>query len=342
MQPKRRPARVVASKREGEDGKIESNVSLHREGAFGHCGHDASEHGEAHADPEGSSHDGEQKAFREQLGEDGSWCGAERSANRQLLLPRHASCQQKICNVDAGDEQDEDDSAEKEPERGGTVAGNDVIPERIDCGSPAFVALGIILGDVGGDRGHVCLRLLNGNSRFETANHQQPVKVVIDLFRREDERNGKLRGFAVGDTGCDDADDCVRFVVQANRLADDFGVGAEFFPEAVCEKDNVVLARPAFFGKEIASEREGVTHHGRHAGSDSRSGNDLRLIACGEIEVCAGEGVYVLEDLAVSLPVGEVAGRDAVMPFVESSTRPTRADWGRCREEGPEEWHSRQ
>ena len=99
--------------------------------------------------------------------------------------------------------------------------------------APALVALGIGLGDVGGDGVHVGLRLLDGDAGFEAAHGEQPVKVVVDLLGLEDQRHGQLALAAIVEAGREDADDGVGLAVHAHGCADDFGIGSRAVPR-VC------------------------------------------------------------------------------------------------------------
>jgi len=51
--------------------------------------------------------------------------------------------------------------------------------------APTFVGLRMLLRDASRDHVHVSLRLSKRHSGFETADHQQPVDVVVDLVGLE-------------------------------------------------------------------------------------------------------------------------------------------------------------
>ena len=199
-EPARRPATVVASKSEEQDGNVEAQIGLAGQCIARHGGDKTLQHGVTHADSEGSAGKSQDQAFGKKLGEDGGAARAESAANRQFLLSRHAARQQQIGDVDAGNEQNKPNGAQEQPEHLDAFFGQKIVLEPLDIGAPALVALGIHLGDVGGDGIHVLLRLLEGHARFKTAHHQEPVKVVIDLFRLEDQGNGELR--LPGDRRC--------------------------------------------------------------------------------------------------------------------------------------------
>ena len=245
--------------------------------------------------------------------EDGSATGSECAADGEFLLTGEAAGEEKIGDVDAGDEQDEGDGAEEKPERLLAFAGEEVVFERLDEDAPALVAFRIGLGDVGGDGVHVGLRLLDGDAGFEAGDGEEPVEVVVDLLGFEDERHGELGLGSIVEARGEDAYHGVGLAVDAHGLADDFAIAAEVCPEFVGEDDDVIAALDAFFGQEVAAHKERTAKHFVEAGGDLSAVDVFGLILAGDVEGAAGEGVDVLEAGVFAFPVGEVSGGDAVV-----------------------------
>ena len=130
--------------------------------------------------------------------------GSHGAANGNLALPYCAFGQQQIGDVDAGDEKHESDRAEKQPEVANSVGGEEVVLQRFYRCAPSFIGFRISGGNVGGDRVHVGLGLLDGDTGLEAAHGQDPVIVVVDLLGREGQRDtsvpdrGGRRGRAIG------------------------------------------------------------------------------------------------------------------------------------------------
>ena len=62
----------------------------------------------------------------------------------------------------------------------------------LDFGAPALVAPGVHLRDVRRHRIHILPRLLERYARLHAAHDQQPMEVVVQLFRLEDQGHGQL------------------------------------------------------------------------------------------------------------------------------------------------------
>jgi hypothetical protein len=69
------------------------------------------------------------------------------------------------------------------------VSANEVIPQGLDGGAPALVGFWIDFSDVARDGVHVRVGLLECDSRFQSAHHQNKMKIVVDLVRVEGERH---------------------------------------------------------------------------------------------------------------------------------------------------------
>ena len=142
-------------------------------------------------------------------------------------MARHAARQQQIGDVDAGNQQHESNRTQEQPEHLDALFGQKIVLKSLDIRAPALVALGIHLGDVGGDGVHVLLRLLEGDARLKAAHDEEPMEVVVDLFRLEDQGDRELRFLAIEDAGTLHADDGVGGAVHAQSGADDVGIGAQ-------------------------------------------------------------------------------------------------------------------
>ena len=126
-------------------------ISLHPAACRGHDGHEALKHGVADADAEEASGDGEQKAFGESCSKMVLRLAPSALRTASSFWRARPAGEEKIGDVDAGDEQDEGYGAEEKPERLLAFAGEEVVLERLDEDAPALVAFGVGLGDVGGD-----------------------------------------------------------------------------------------------------------------------------------------------------------------------------------------------
>ncbi len=95
---------------------------------------------------------------------------------------------------------------------------------------------------MGSDRVHVLLRLFQSDARFKTAHHEEPVEVVIDLFRLEDQGDRELSLLAIEDAGALHSDDGVRIAIHAQGGADNFWICAEFDPQLMGEDNNMIAS----------------------------------------------------------------------------------------------------
>src|SRR5579871_4938643 len=76
-----------------KDRDIEAQIGLGGQRVGWHGGDQAFQHGIADTNTKCSASKSEEQALCEQLGEDGAAAGAERAANRELLLAGHAASQ---------------------------------------------------------------------------------------------------------------------------------------------------------------------------------------------------------------------------------------------------------
>jgi hypothetical protein len=96
---------------EKEDGNVEAQIGFAGQRIARHGGDEALEHSVADAHSECSAGNREDETFGKELAKDGAASRTECAANREFFLASHATGQQKIGNIDAGDEEDEADCA---------------------------------------------------------------------------------------------------------------------------------------------------------------------------------------------------------------------------------------
>ncbi len=245
---KEQPGNRCRQQGEEQDRNVQVKVRFGWQCPLGHDRYQPGEHGISDANSKDAAHQGEQEAFGKQLNEDGPRSCPQRAADGQLFLPGHAAGQQEIGDVDAGDQEHKSDRAQQQPQGQLSLLGQEVVFQRLDPRAPSLVALRILLRDVGGDRVHIGLRLLDGDARLQSAHNQQPVEVVIDLVGFEDQWHGQLCVIAIVRTGRKHADDGIGLSVHGHGGADDVWIGAEFQPQLVGQDDDVVFPFLAFLG----------------------------------------------------------------------------------------------
>ena len=102
--------------------------------------------------------DREHEAFREQLQHQPAAAGAERSADRHLLLANGRAHEQQVRDVCAGDQDDDRDGGEQR-EQGRADRTDDLFFELDDLRGLVRTRIGILLGEPLGDRLHLGRRL---------------------------------------------------------------------------------------------------------------------------------------------------------------------------------------
>jgi hypothetical protein len=121
------------------------------------------------------------------------------------------------------------------------------------------------------------------------------VKIVVDLLGFEDKWHGELGVTTIVETRGQDSDHDVGLAVDAHRLADEFGIGAEVCPKFVGENDDVIPALDTLFGEEVAAEEEGTAKHFVEAGGDLSAVEIFGLVLAGDVEGATSEGINVLK-----------------------------------------------
>ena len=90
--------------------------------------------------------------------------------------------------------------------------------------------------------------------------------VICSGLKRK--RHPQLRVESIVRARLKNADDGVRLAVHANRFADQIAIGVEVIaPQSMTEYDDVVVARLAFFGQEVATEEQRQSFHREETGS---------------------------------------------------------------------------
>ena len=170
-------------------------------------------------------------------------CCAERGADGYFPLPRSAAGEEKIGDVHTGDQQDEADGAHQQPEVLDGVFADEVILQGLDGRAPSLVGFWVDFGDVACDGVHVRVGLLDCDSWFQAAHHQNKMKIVVDLFRLEGQRNKQLIFQAIGLPYRQDSHNSVGLAIESDGLADDVAIAPEaLHPEPMRHDDHAVLA----------------------------------------------------------------------------------------------------
>ena len=124
--------------------------------------------------PETAAQDREHQAFREQLQHQPAAAGAERSADRHLLLANGRAHEQQVRDVCAGDEDDDRDGGEQREERRADRT-DDLFFELDDLRGLVRTRIGILLGEPLRDRLHLGRRLSDRDVGFEPGDHREEV-----------------------------------------------------------------------------------------------------------------------------------------------------------------------
>ena len=174
--------------------------------------------------------------------------GADRQANRHLLLPRERPDEQQIADIGAGDEQyrQHDDERDGQRRQQSARVVERGLPQREEPDAAAAIGLGEIRFEAAGDGRHFGLRLLDRHTRFEPDEAFDPARAaILELvdsgveLRLHRRRNPELK--RVTDEGAvkpfrRHADDRVRQAVEHLSLADDSGIAVEpFLPHLIAD-----------------------------------------------------------------------------------------------------------
>ena len=143
-----------------------------------------------------------------------------------------------------------------------------VVLERLDFGAPALVALRIHLRDMRRHRVHILLRLLQRHTRFHSPHYQQPVKVMVELFRLKDQRYRQLVLSPILVARRLHADYCIRLAVEAQGGAHDLSICPQLQPQLMGEDHHVFMAGLPFLRQEVPSQEQRLALHLQQAWGD--------------------------------------------------------------------------
>ena len=135
---------------------------------------------------------------------------------------------------------------------------------------------------------------------------------MVQLLGFEGQRCNQLLVQAVGHARPQHAHHRVRRSIDADGLADNVGVRAKPLPQLVHQDDFMFLAQCSFLGQKVAAKEKIHSQHLVHARRSELPLNILRLIFRGQVEAGSGERAQAGEDGVLILPVGKVAGGNAV------------------------------
>ena len=153
---------------------------------------------------------------------------------------------------------------------------------------------------------HLLLRLFHGHARLQPAVDDQGAKLTIgDLGRRERDRNPDICRRTIPASRFKYTDDGIRDRIHANVTTDDVAICAEALaPEPMGQEHHVLLAWLILIGSEITPKEHPFAQHAMPAGRDLSRDDELRRVACREIQRPAGpEGLQILERCGSFVPL---------------------------------------
>src|SRR5271168_2774242 len=144
------------AKSEEQDLEIEVRVGFVRDADLvsGHEAHYPAEKRYGEQSAEKAAHQRERKAFDQELAKDAGSGSALRGAYGDFFLARRAPSEKQVRDIDAGDEEDEADSAHHKPEAQAGLLGKEVVLEGLDCHREIGVCFWVALRELFGDDGH--------------------------------------------------------------------------------------------------------------------------------------------------------------------------------------------
>ena len=194
--------------------------------------------------------------------------------------------------------------------------------DRVSCGRklcfsgstlarPAGVRLRVRRGDLLRHHVHVGVRLRQRDVGLQPPHDEQPVEVVVELFRRERERNRQRGRFAIlGRHRRQDADHRAGLAIDANLGPDNVAVAVEpLLPQPVPEDDHLIVAGTPLVGGEVPAEKERQADHRVEARRHADGIDLFGALGGGDVDGAPGPGDEILERRRLLLPVDIVAGR---------------------------------
>ena len=163
-----------------------------------------------------------------------------------------------------------------------------------------------------------------GNPLFQARNHGQETANLLMIVKRlrEDKRRPYARlcagERAVFDEPVEilrrDANNGLRLSIEKNGFTDNRWIASEsFFPKAVIENDDVVVASFTILGSETRTKDRIDAEQGKEIRGDSLDDNFLGLAISSEIVPHVGDISHAGENCASALPIEEIRRRNRVM-----------------------------
>ncbi len=285
--------------------------------AHGHKGPDASE---AQREPADTSKHREDHALGQHLTKQPSPAGAKRRADRELTISARGPHEQKVGDVGAGDQEDEQDEQLQEVEGRAKVPHELIADGHAEAAEAARLGEGLALRQtfqVAIDDGlHLRVDLFERRARLQPRDHLAELvaaPLVGHLLRRERERHqhGHVTAGQLEVRG-QDAEDLMRFPAEANRPANDGAIGGKTgVPQVVAEDRKLVGARLRFRLDERPAE-EGLPLQRRKEGWRDRQATNLDRFALGsQAQPAHREERRVLDGRRLRLAIDVVRNRNA-------------------------------
>src|SRR6267142_6655789 len=122
------------------------------------------------------------------------------------------------------------------------------------------------------------------------------MRIVVQLFRLEGQRDGHVAsGQPVRQTRSQHSNYRVRFVIDAQRLADNVSIGTKTLPGFVSQNDDMVFAGRTLFRQEVAAQKKSHALHPEKAWSHHSAVDHFRLLGCSKVEASSSPGDQVLK-----------------------------------------------
>ncbi len=251
--------------------------------------------------------------------------GAERAAQGNLALAAGRASEQQVCDVGAGDQQQEADGDEEHHQRAPRVL-DDILLQRNDPDAHVSgLVLGMLRAKLSRDAVHVRLGLLERHLRLEPPEHREERQVawqlrrVVELQRLPDLRVGdlkRLRRQPQPEARRHDSDHGLIETVQPDPTTHDARIAAvPAPPQVVTENHDLRTTHRFFFRGEVTSVGRIHTEQREEIRRDRRDFDAFRLDAVSRQRadrsdhLRARAGGKNLEGLAALLVVPEVTWR---------------------------------
>ena len=260
-------------------------------------------------------HRGERQhdALREQLPDDAAARGADGGAQRDLAAARRRPREHQVGDVRARDEQHQRDARHHQPDHPCDVRRDEALAQRHERHFPVLIGIGVLLGEPGGDRAHVCARQVDRHARLQPR-HRQQIATGAWLSGRDGlEWNPDLLAVGVLESRRHHADDDRRECVDEHRLAEHARIGVvPRLPHRVADDHDAACAGPVVLGREAVAERRRDTEQRKQIPRDRRACKPLGLGAgVGQREAAALAGAKRDERLVGGSQILQIEARQA-------------------------------